>query len=107
MIRTTLGQLLINDALPEELRDYQRVLDKKGLSELLRRVAKETPDKYREVAKELSDVGRDSAFTTAGMSFGLEHLRKSKLAKQKYAKLTVKLNQILGDRRECRVQNVL
>jgi hypothetical protein len=99
MIRTTLGQLLINDALPEELRDHQRVLDKKGLSELLLRVAKETPDKYREVAKELSDVGRDSAFTTGGTSFGLKHLRKSKLAKQKYAKLTVKLNQILGDRR--------
>ena len=41
MLNTTVGQLLINDVLPEELRDSHRVLDKKGLQSLLQQVAQQ------------------------------------------------------------------
>jgi len=38
-METTLGQFLINEVLPEDLRDYNRVLDKKGVDALLQKVA--------------------------------------------------------------------
>ena len=59
---TTVGQLIVNDCLPKEFRDYGRVLDSKGLEELLRRVARERPDAYEEVTKRLMDAGNDAAF---------------------------------------------
>lgn len=77
MLSTTLGQLLINSALPEDLADHNRVLDKKGVKALLQQVADKYPDRYRMVAKQLSDVGRQSAFSTGGYSFGLGALKQS------------------------------
>ena len=82
MLKTTLGQLMINEQLPEELRDYERVLDKKGMKDLLQRVAEEHPEQYRRVSKRISDVGREAAFTTGGYSFGLGSLRQSLSAKK-------------------------
>lgn len=76
-MKTTLGQLIINNALPEDLRDHNRVLDKKGVGDLLQLVAEKHPDKYRQIAKDLSDVGRQAAFTTGGHSFGLQSLRQT------------------------------
>lgn len=75
--RTTLGQLLINSVLPDDLQDHNRVLDKKGVAELMQKVAVQYPDRYREIAKQLSDVGRDAAYTTGGHSFGLKAIRPS------------------------------
>lgn len=56
-MRTTMGQLLINEALPEDLRDYTRVLDKKSIRTLLRMVATQHPEKYNEIAHKLMDIG--------------------------------------------------
>ena len=51
MLNTTVGNVLVNDALPEELRDYRpATLDKKGIASLLRRVAEKRPERYAEVA---------------------------------------------------------
>lgn len=86
MLRTTLGQLLINNALPERLRDYNRVLDKKGMTELLRTVALEHPEDYREISKKLADIGREAATESGGNSFGLAHMKKAK-AGLKYQKM--------------------
>lgn len=55
-------QLLINSALPEELRDYDRTYDAKSISDLMAGVAKRYPDKYEEVAQLLSDSGRNAAW---------------------------------------------
>jgi len=81
MLSTTVGQLMINETLPPELRDYSRVLDKAQIKELFQQVADKYPDKYREISKNLSDVGRDAAFTTGGYSFGLNSLRQSLAAR--------------------------
>jgi DNA-directed RNA polymerase subunit beta' len=78
MLKMSLGQLLINEALPENMRDPNRVLDKKGIEKLFQELAERHPDKYREVAKKLSDVGRDVAYATGGFSTSLEDMRSSK-----------------------------
>ncbi len=77
MINTTVGQLLVNHALPPDLRDYSRVLDGKTVKALFQKVAEKYPDQYRDVAKKLSDLGRHMATTTGGFSFGAEHLKQS------------------------------
>lgn len=61
---TTVGQLIVNDCLPPEFRDYERVLDSGGLETLLQRVAHEKPELYEEITKKLMDVGNDAAFDT-------------------------------------------
>ena len=94
MLKTTLGQLLINSALPAELRDYERVLDKRGVANLMQQVAVSRPDEYAEIAKKISDVGREAAFTTGGHSFGLRHLRQSLAGRTARTKLRQELQQI-------------
>ena len=61
---TTVGQLIVNDCLPPEFRDYTRVLDSGGLETLLQRIAHEKPELYSEITKKLMDVGNDAAFDT-------------------------------------------
>lgn len=58
----TVGQLIVNDCLPPEFRDYERVLDSGGLETLLQRIAHERPEIYSEVTKRLMDIGNDAAF---------------------------------------------
>lgn len=96
MIRTTLGQLLVNDALPEELRDYNRKLDKRGTQALLGRVAQEHPDRYLEVSKRLSDIGRTAA-TDYGGSIAAKHLTKSPVGKKIEDRARARIKQILDD----------
>ena len=93
-METTVGQLLINESLPESMRDHNRVLDKKGIEKLLAEVAEKHPDQYRTIVKQLSDVGRDAAFTTGGYSFGLKSLRQSVAAKQMRVSLQKELRDI-------------
>jgi DNA-directed RNA polymerase subunit beta' len=77
VLRTTIGQLMVNEALPEDMRDYGKVLDKKGIEKLFQDVAERHPEKYRDVAKRLSDVGADVAYASGGFSPGLEDMRES------------------------------
>lgn len=95
-LRATAGQILVNEALPEELRDYERPLDGKGLAALMQQIAEKHPDKYRDVAKRLSDIGRDVAYYTGGYSFGLKALRSSKAMATARTELQANLDQILA-----------
>ena len=61
---TTVGQVLVNDALPPQFRDYERVMDSKGIESLLEQIAREAPEAYADVTKRLMDVGNDAAFDT-------------------------------------------
>ena len=76
-MRVTVGQILINEALPPELRDYNRVLDKKGLKGLLRQVYEHAPEHYRETVKKLTDIGADVALNEAH-SISVASLQPSK-----------------------------
>lgn len=96
-LETTVGQLIINELLPEDLRDYQRVLDKKNLSALLQEVAKRYPDRYREISHQLAQIGQRAAYLSGGFSFGIKDLRKSKAALKLQEQLQRKVNAVLDD----------
>ena len=73
-MRTTVGRLLVNNVLPADMRDYNRVLDKAGLSQLMQDLAKRHPEDYADVVQALHGVGGVSAYTS-GHSISLEALR--------------------------------
>lgn len=80
-MRTTVGQLFVNEGLPPDLRDYERVLDRKGIRALLNEAAEKHPDQYAAILKHLMDVGR-SASSSKGVSISLRHLLPSKTKAQ-------------------------
>ena len=95
MRRMTLGRLLLDRALPEDMRGRDDlVLDKKGVANLFDELARRHPEKYREVAKALTDVGRDVAQATGGFSFALNHLSPSPAGEQVKARLRQELDAI-------------
>jgi DNA-directed RNA polymerase subunit beta' len=96
-VKATAGQILINSHLPSSMRDYRRVLDKKGLDGLLEEIAEKHPEKYREISARLQDIGKDASYTTNGNSFGLSHLRKSLWARKRQLAVNKKIKSLLGD----------
>jgi DNA-directed RNA polymerase subunit beta' len=94
-MQTTIGQLLVNEALPEDLRDHNRVLDKKGLKGLLRDVAEKHPDRYAEVTHNLMNVGQ-SVSTTGNFSFSLKDFQPP-AAKHQVANMLRAKSQIIID----------
>jgi len=71
--RTTAGRLQIDAWLPENFRDYG-MLDKKGLTGLLTRLATAHPRDYGKVVHNLRQLGDEYA-TQRGFSLGLEDLK--------------------------------
>ena len=69
-IRTTAGNVKVNTVLPPEFRDYNRIITKKTLSEILKQVGQKYPSDYARIAKELKDLGDTWAFSPeASLSF--------------------------------------
>lgn len=99
MLKTTLGQLLINEALPPEMRDYDRVLTKKTMSNVATELAKNHPEKYRDVMKRLHDIGRDAGYTTNGLSFGLRDIRPTLAARHVQLRVQNQMRDIFADKR--------
>lgn len=97
ILRTTIGRLLVNETLPEDMRSENRVLDKQGIKELLRELAQKHPEKYRKTAERLNNIARRAAYMSGGYSFGLEDLRKAPAAKDIGLKIKQKLSKILED----------
>lgn len=58
----TPGQLLVNEALPPEYRDYTRTLGQDEIDALLGRIAHEKPEAYKAVTHRLVQLGRNAAF---------------------------------------------
>lgn len=99
MLKTTLGQLLINEALPEDMRNYDRVLTKKDMGKLATELAEKYPDKYRAVMKRLHDIGREAGYTTNGLSFGLKDIRPTIAVQDAQLRVRRRLREILSDPR--------
>lgn len=97
MLKTTIGQIMVNDALPEELKDYSRILDSKATQQLMQSVAENYPEKYREVAKKLLDVGRAVSYNSGGFSFGLKDMRESKFYAGAKDKLKMQIAKIMAN----------
>lgn len=70
----TAGQLAVRQILPPDIAADVGVLDKKGIEAALDAVATRYPERYREIAKNLMDLGRVTAYRSGGFSFGLQDL---------------------------------
>lgn len=55
-------QLLVNSFLPEDARDYSQTFDAKSLNTTLYNIATNHPDKFAEVLKSISDIGRKASY---------------------------------------------
>lgn len=88
---------MLNEALPQDMRDYERVLDKKNMGALATRLAEKYPDRYREIMKKIHDVSKDAAYTTGGLSMGLKDIRPTFASQHAQVKVRQQLRQILGD----------
>lgn len=69
----TVGQLLVNDELPPELRDYQRVMTGAELDRILTVIGRADPDGYRKVSHGLMQLGRKAAYES-GVTINLQDL---------------------------------
>jgi len=96
MRHSTAGQILINELLPEEMRDYRRTLNKKNLSTLLSDLAKTHPEQYRDISFKLGELGRIASYRTGGQSFGLKHLRQAVSAKANRIGLQQSIDELLN-----------
>ena len=75
-METTVGQVLINQMLPEDMRDHGRVLDKKGIKQLYTDLAERYPDKYAEINHKLHTIAYEAATRHGDVaSFSLDALR--------------------------------
>ena len=88
-------QLLVNSALPEDLRSGDRPLDSRDMQRIMAGVAKNHPDRYAEIAQKLSDIGRRASWST-GETVTMEDLRPSKAK----AKLLDSMNKELAAARK-------
>lgn len=70
----TAGQFLINNALPKDLQDKNRVMDKKSLNHVLNEVAKKYPKDYPSIVYNLKKIGQESAYLN-GSSFTLDDFK--------------------------------
>lgn len=93
----TVGQILVNRALPPDLRDHARVLDKKGLEELAAKLVERGPDVYRDVTRRLNQVGKDVAYRAGGFSFGAGALAPSKAAQAARREIEAEIDRIESD----------
>lgn len=66
----TVGQFLINEKLPEELRDYNRTITGKALGGVLQKVAIKYPEKYASISDSLRSLGdRESTFSLRHLTY--------------------------------------
>lgn len=91
---TTVGNLLINDALPEDMRRQQHTLDKGGVHKLMMELAEKHPEQYKEVLQKLSDVGKTTVWTE-GLSLSLAALRRSKAKERVLAPARAQIREII------------
>lgn len=61
-MKTKAVQLLVNSALPPDLRNYERELDSRHIGDLLAEIGRKYPDQFEGIAKRLSDVGRKASY---------------------------------------------
>jgi len=93
----TVGQLLVDSALPEPMRGRYPVLDVSGMRRLLQEVAEKYPDDYPAVSQRLLEIGSEAAYTGGGVSYGLKHLRPALAARALRLKLAAVLRRIRED----------
>jgi len=95
-METTVGQLLLNEALPEDMRDYRRVIDKKSLAPLFTELAEKHPDHYAEINQRLHTLAADAVTGHGGVtSLTLDSLRTPLGIERARKELQKKIDKVL------------
>jgi DNA-directed RNA polymerase subunit beta' len=103
---TTIGQLYINELLPDELRDYSRVYDKKSIAELLAKLAgRVSPDQYADIVQELSLLGLQTARGATRASFSLKDLQATKAKRQATDEIRQKVQHLMRTEKDPEIRN--
>jgi hypothetical protein len=94
----TIGRMLINNALPEELQDSSRVLNKKSTQALFQELASKYPDKYVEILHKLNSVSRIAGTEYGGIaSIRLKDLKLPPRIKEYRKEIRNKVDNIAQD----------
>lgn len=72
-MQTTIGSLMLNNLLPEDLHDHSKSYNKKELVNLLKRIGASHPESYGEIVKKIKDLGDAFAYLE-GSSFSFADL---------------------------------
>lgn len=64
-MKTTVGNILFNEALPRPLRDYKRQVTGRNLGKILTELADKYPEKYPDAVFDIKKLGDRVAYTTA------------------------------------------
>jgi hypothetical protein len=91
---TTLARHRISEALPEELRDENMVIDGKTLTKLQSHLARNYPDKYKDILHKLNEVATEAQGARGGVSPSIRHLRESKVWRDQKEKLQQEIQSI-------------
>lgn len=59
---TTIGQIIVNEALPPKYRDYNRTIGADELEDLLTDIIKNDPDSFKDVSAKLVRIGNKAAY---------------------------------------------
>lgn len=94
---TTIGRLLLEDALPADLHHHVPRLDKQGLGELAVDLAERYPDRYRDIMRKLSHIANQAGYESGGYSFGPEDLEITPRAHALREGLKQRVRQTLAD----------
>lgn len=95
-METTVGQLLLNEILPPDMRDYTRTFDKKSLQTVFSELADRYPDKYSEINQKFHTLAQDTVTMQGGSaSLSLKSLRTPDAVKKVHAEITVGIQKIL------------
>lgn len=95
-METTVGQVIINDMLPEDMRDYNRTWDKKTKGKVLTDLARRHPDQFKEVSHNLLRFGAKAAYETGGQSFGIEDIAPTQISRDFQRVMGQQLQDILA-----------
>jgi DNA-directed RNA polymerase subunit beta' len=73
-LNATPGQILVNEVLPPEYRDYTRSLAGQGLDDVLGTIARERPEEYKRISKEFMSLGAKTSYSE-GTTISVDDLR--------------------------------
>jgi DNA-directed RNA polymerase subunit beta' len=94
---TTIGQYLLNQALPEEYRDMNRIWDSKTANDLFSKMAMEHPEEYSGIMHKLNTLAVEAQSSRGGLSPSAKHFTESPTWKRYREIFRRDAKQIYGD----------
>lgn len=95
MAALTVGQLMLSEILPPDVYKPGEIIDKKSVKRIFGELARNYPDKYKELLHRSTLLGRDVAAATGGASFSVDDLATPPRAAARRQQLAGEIEQIL------------